>query len=179
MAEWFNDISSSSSDGITQEIMDVIVESKEAVAQFFTQLEPERVIHNRTYVYCDHEAVHLRLMQDYFNNNPMYRPTFFQLRFRMQKELSLHIVDAVQGEDGYFRMSHDAAGRDSLTPLQKCMVAICQLAIVVSADTFDEYLKVADTTGHLCLKKFCKAVIRAYEAEYLRCPTAADVQRLH
>ncbi|XP_057770793.1 uncharacterized protein LOC130990588 [Salvia miltiorrhiza] len=80
----------------------------------------------------------------------------------MHKELFLRIVDAVQGEDGYFRMSHDDVCRDSLTPLQKCTVAIRQLATGLSADTLDEYLKVADTTGHLCLNKFCRAVIRAY-----------------
>ncbi|XP_057779565.1 uncharacterized protein LOC130998149 [Salvia miltiorrhiza] len=62
-------------------------------------------------------------------------------------------------------MSHDARGRDSLTPLQICTVAIRQLATGVSADTFDEYLKVADTIGHLCLKRFCKTVIRTYETD--------------
>ncbi|XP_057811491.1 uncharacterized protein LOC131025717 [Salvia miltiorrhiza] len=125
----------------------------------FSQPKPERVIHHRSYVSRDREAAHLRLMKDYFNDNPIYGPQFLGRCFRMQKELFLRIVDVVQGEDGYFRMSHHAAGRDSLTPLHKCTVAIRQLAIGVSADTFDEYLKVADTTGRICLKKFCKVVI--------------------
>ncbi|XP_057792460.1 uncharacterized protein LOC131009217 [Salvia miltiorrhiza] len=106
-------------------------------------------------------------MQDYFYENPTYGPIFLRRRLRMQKELFLCIVDAVQGEDGYFRMSHDAADRNSLTPLQKCTLAIRQLVTGVSADTFDEYLKVVDTTRHICLKKLCRAVIRAYDAEYL------------
>ncbi|XP_057803461.1 uncharacterized protein LOC131018774 [Salvia miltiorrhiza] len=144
----------------------------------FSQSEPKRVVHHRSYVYRDREAAYLRLMQDYFNDNPTYGPTFFSRRFQMQNELFLCIVDAVQDEDSYFHMSHDAGGRDSLTPLQKCKVAIRQLAIGVSADTFDEYLKVADTTGCLCLKRFCRAIIRAYRAEYLRCPKVAEVQRL-
>ncbi|XP_057774945.1 uncharacterized protein LOC130993926 [Salvia miltiorrhiza] len=96
----------------------------------------------------------------------------------MQKELFLRIVEAVQGEDTYFQMSHDARGRNSLTPLQKYTAAIRQLATGVSEDTFDEYLKVADTTGRLCLKRLCKTVIRAFKAEYLRRPTQADIQRL-
>ncbi|XP_057789854.1 uncharacterized protein LOC131006742 [Salvia miltiorrhiza] len=133
----------------------------------FSQPEPERVIYHLSYVYRDREAAHLRLMQDYFNDNPTYGPTFFRRRFRIHKELFLRIVDAVQGEDGYFRMSHDVVGRDSLTPLQKCTAAIRQLATDVNVDTFDEYLKIADTTGRICLKKFCKAVIWAYGAEYL------------
>ncbi|XP_057774823.1 uncharacterized protein LOC130993804 [Salvia miltiorrhiza] len=97
----------------------------------------------------------------------------------MQKELLLRIVVVVQGEDGYFRMGHDAVDRDSFTLLQKCTVAIRQLAIAtgVSADTFDEYLKVADTTRNLCLKKFCRAVIRTYSVEYLRHPTPSSETR--
>ncbi|XP_057775015.1 uncharacterized protein LOC130993992 [Salvia miltiorrhiza] len=133
----------------------------------YSQLELERVVHYRSYVYRDREAAYLRLTQDFFNDNPTYGPTFFRGRFLMQKELFLRIVDAVQDEDSYFQISHDARGRDSLTPLQKCTVAIRQLATGVSADTFNEYLKVADTMGRLCLKRFCRAVIRAYGAEYL------------
>ncbi|XP_057774846.1 uncharacterized protein LOC130993827 [Salvia miltiorrhiza] len=141
----------------------------------YSQSAPEHVIHHRQYVHRDREGAHLRLMQDYFNDNPTYRPTFFQRRFRMQKELFLHIVEAVQGEDTYFQMSHDARGQDSLTPLQKCTAAIRQLATGVSADTFDEYLKVAETTGRLCLKKFCTVVIWAFGAHYLRRPMQTDI----
>ncbi|XP_057792985.1 uncharacterized protein LOC131009588 [Salvia miltiorrhiza] len=144
----------------------------------YSQSEPERVVHHRKYVHCDREATHLRLIQDYFNENPTYGPTFFRRHFWMQKELFLCIVKAVQGEDTYFQMSHDARGRDSLMPLQKCTTAIRQLATGVSANTFDEYLKVIDTTGRLCLKRFYKAVIWAYSGEYLRRPTQADIQRL-
>ncbi|XP_057786162.1 uncharacterized protein LOC131003647 [Salvia miltiorrhiza] len=43
---------------------------------------------------------------------------------------------------------------------------------------FDEYLKVTDSTGRVCLKKFCKAIIRAFRAYYLCRPTSEDVQRL-
>ncbi|XP_057792094.1 uncharacterized protein LOC131008961 [Salvia miltiorrhiza] len=144
--EWFDD---TSSDEVAQTIIDEIQEQKQLIAQMYSQSEMERVVHHRQYVYRDREAAHLRLMQDYFNDNPTYGPIFFRRRFRMQKKLFLCIVDVVQGEDTYFQMSHDAQ------------------ATGVSADTFDEYLKVVDTTGHLCLKRFCKAVIRAYGVEYL------------
>ncbi|XP_057811754.1 uncharacterized protein LOC131025990 [Salvia miltiorrhiza] len=100
-----------------------------------------RVIHHRQYVHRDREGAHLRLMQDYFNDNPTYRPIFFRRCFQMQKELFLRIVEAVQCEDIYFQMSHDARGQDSLTPLQKYTAVIRQLVTGISADTFDEYLK--------------------------------------
>ncbi|XP_057785255.1 uncharacterized protein LOC131002806 [Salvia miltiorrhiza] len=176
--EWFDDNSSSSSNEVAQTIIDEIHKQKQLLAQMYSQPASERVVHHRQYVHCDREAAHLRLMQDYFNDNPTNGPTFFRRHFRMQKEMFLRIVEAVQGEDTYFQMSHDARGRDSLTPLQKCTTAIHQLATGVSADTFNEYLKVADTKGCLCLKRFCEAVIRAFGAEYLRRPMQADIGRL-
>ncbi|XP_057779478.1 uncharacterized protein LOC130998059 [Salvia miltiorrhiza] len=118
--EWFDDTSSSSSDEVAQAIIDEIQEHKQLLAQMYYQLALEHVVHHRQYVHCDREAAHLRLIQDYFNDNPTYEPTFFRRRFQMQKELFLRIVEAVQGGDTYFQMSHDARGRDFLTPLQKC-----------------------------------------------------------
>ncbi|XP_057774939.1 uncharacterized protein LOC130993920 [Salvia miltiorrhiza] len=70
MAEWFDDTSSSLSDGVAQEIIDEINKQKQLIAQTFPQPEPERIIHHRSYVYRDRVAAHLRLMQDYFNDNP-------------------------------------------------------------------------------------------------------------
>ncbi|XP_057811381.1 uncharacterized protein LOC131025599 [Salvia miltiorrhiza] len=168
MPEWFDDTSSSESDRVAQEIIDEIQLQKQLIAQIYSQPEPERIVYHRSYVYRDREAAHLRLMQDYFNDNQTYGPTFFRRRFRKQKELFLRIIDAMQDEDSYFQMSYDARGRDSLTSLQKYTVAIRKLATSVSVDTFDEYLKVADTRGRLCLKRFCKAVIRAYGARIVQ-----------
>ncbi|XP_057793016.1 uncharacterized protein LOC131009618 [Salvia miltiorrhiza] len=117
--------------------MDEIELHKQLMSQIYSQWarEPERVRHLRSYVHRDREDIHLCLMQDYFNDNPTYGPTVFRHRFRMQKELKL---------------------------FKKCTAAIRLLATGVNADTFDEYLKVADTTRRLCLKRFCKAVIQAY-----------------
>ncbi|XP_057779808.1 uncharacterized protein LOC130998408 [Salvia miltiorrhiza] len=75
-------------------------------------------------------------------------------------------------------MGMDATGRDSVTPLQKYTVAIRQLATSVCTDTFDKYQKISNTTGQLCLKKFCKAIIQAYSVEYLRRPIPVNVQQL-
>ncbi|XP_057808427.1 uncharacterized protein LOC131022901 [Salvia miltiorrhiza] len=176
--ECFDDNSSSSSDEVAQAIINEIQEQEQLLAEMYYQPAPKRVVHHRQYVHRDREAVHLCLMQDYFNDNPTHGLTFFRRCFRMQKELFLRIIETIQGEDTYFQISHDAQGRDSLTPLQKYTAAFSQLATDVNADTFNEYLKVADTTGRLYLKRFCKAVIRAFRAEYLRRPTQADIQRL-
>ncbi|XP_057774941.1 uncharacterized protein LOC130993922 [Salvia miltiorrhiza] len=70
MAEWFDDTSSSLFDGVAQEIVDEINKQKQLIAQIFPQPEPEHITHHRSYVYRDRVAAHLRLMQDYFNDNP-------------------------------------------------------------------------------------------------------------
>ncbi|XP_057793122.1 uncharacterized protein LOC131009731 [Salvia miltiorrhiza] len=155
MAESDHYSSSDSSDGVVHAIMEEIELQKQLLAHIYGQPAPDagRVKRHRSYVHRDREEAHLRLMQDYFNDNLTYGPTFFRQRFRMQKELFLRIVEAVQGVDTFFHMTTDAIGRDSLSPLQKCTSAIRQLATGLSADTFDEYLRVADSTGRVCLKK--------------------------
>ncbi|XP_047979386.1 uncharacterized protein LOC125221308 [Salvia hispanica] len=60
----------------------------------------------------------------------------------------------------------------------KCTVALRQLAYGTTADMFDEYLHVGDTTGRECLVKFCASVIDAFGATYLRKPNAQDCQDL-
>ena len=58
------------------------------------------------------------------------------------------------------------------------MVAIRQLAYGTTADMFDEYLHVGETTGRSCLKNFGKGVVEAFGDTYLRRPTADDCQSL-
>ena len=41
----------------------------------------------RKFVFCDREAYHLALYQDYFAENPTYGPVKFRRRFRMRREL--------------------------------------------------------------------------------------------
>ena len=70
----------------------------------------------------------------------------------MSRDLFLRIVHTLEGRDEYFLYQEDEIGRPGLTPLQKCTVAIRQLAYGTTADMFDEYLHVGDTTGRECLK---------------------------
>ncbi|XP_047961520.1 uncharacterized protein LOC125206287 [Salvia hispanica] len=96
----------------------------------------------------------------------------------MRRELFLRIVNGLSVCYPNFQQHWDATGKPGLSPLQKCMTAIRQLAYGGCADMFDEYLHVADTTGRDCLKKFCKGVIETFGPTYLRKPTAQDCQFL-
>ncbi|XP_019093294.1 PREDICTED: uncharacterized protein LOC109129485 [Camelina sativa] len=52
------------------------------------------------------------------------------------------------------------------------------MAYRCSADAVDEYLRLAETTAHKCLEQFVDGVIKLFGDEYLRSPTAEDLQRL-
>ncbi|XP_047951824.1 uncharacterized protein LOC125197155 [Salvia hispanica] len=96
----------------------------------------------------------------------------------MLQELFLSIVQTLEARDEYFQYREDGIGRPGLTPLQKCTVALRQLAYGTTADMFDEYLHVGETTGREGLKNFCRGVVEAFSNTYLRKPTVADCQAL-
>ncbi|XP_047966047.1 uncharacterized protein LOC125210547 [Salvia hispanica] len=183
-----DDYDLSTSDGcrraLTRALFDAVNEAK---AECLAQMQREqaaaearvpRPIRRRTFVPREHNVAHERLFADYFVENPRWGPNVFHRRFRMSRDLFLRIVHTLEGRDEYFQYREDGIGRPGLTPLQKCTVAIRQLAYGTTADMFDEYLHVGDTTGRGCLKTFCKLVVEAFGDTYLRRPTADDCQSL-
>ncbi|XP_047979203.1 uncharacterized protein LOC125221123 [Salvia hispanica] len=122
----------------------------------------------------DHAGGHDRLFADYFAEEPRYPADVFRRRFRMRRSLFLRIVNALSARYPEFRLQRDATGKPGLSPLQKCTVAIRQLAYGGSADMFDEYLQCGETTGNECLKNFCQGVREIFGEHYLRSPDAAD-----
>ncbi|XP_047965898.1 uncharacterized protein LOC125210383 [Salvia hispanica] len=123
-----------------------------------------RPIRRRTFVPREHDIAHQRLFADYFAEQPRWGPTVFHRRFRMRRDLFLRIVQTLEGRDEYFQYREDDIGRPGLTPLQKCTVAIRQLAYGTTTDMFDEYLHVGETDGRDCLKTFCRGLWRLIAA---------------
>ncbi|XP_047961609.1 uncharacterized protein LOC125206394 [Salvia hispanica] len=105
------------------------------------QQPPQRPIRRRRrYIHRDHAGGHDRLFADYFAEEPRYPADVFRRRFRMRRSLFLRIVNALSARYPEFQLQRDATGKLGLSPLQKCTVAIRQLAYGGSADMFDEYL---------------------------------------
>ena len=129
----------------------------------------------RRYIERGREMGHKRLFDDYFSDNPTYNE-LFRRRFRMRRNLFLRIVDGVSIHDPYFQNKQDAIGRQSLSPLQKCTVAIRMLAYGVAADSVDEYLLIGESTTTKCVKRFVRAIIAVFGDEYLRRPNAEDIE---
>ncbi|XP_047979097.1 uncharacterized protein LOC125221015 [Salvia hispanica] len=132
----------------------------------------------RKYIPRDREQAAARLVRDYFSNNPRWDDTYFRRRFRMRRVLFLHIANTLAAREEYFKEGFDATGRPSHTTLQKCTAAIRQLATGQTTDLFDEYLRVGETTGRLCLMNFCKGVRAAFTDEFLKKPNTVDCQFL-
>ena len=143
-------MSSSSSDEVDEYLEEMV---DEVVDNFIDSVvdgqanNPKR----RAYIERNRERGHNQLLTDYFNENPTYPPEMFRRRFRMNKSLFLRIVDRLSTEVPYFQQRKNAHGRFGLSALQKCTAAIRMLAYGQSGDTYDEYLRLGESTARLCL----------------------------
>ena len=56
--------------------------------------------------------------------------------------------------------------------------ALRMLAFGVTADFLDEYVRIAESTTMMSLKKFVASVVAIFSKEYLRSPNNEDIARL-
>nr|XP_043639066.1 uncharacterized protein LOC122610137 [Erigeron canadensis] len=103
--------------------------------------QPAPIIHRRVPVDRDRIQVHVRLMRDYFADEPRYNARLFRRRFRMSTNLFERIVGDLEARYPYFQTRYDRAGRRGFAGVQKCTSAIRQLAYNVNSDFLDEYLQ--------------------------------------
>lgn len=128
--------------------------------------------------YQDREADHEDIVANYFSDDPIYTDRQFRQRFRMTKSLFLQIVSALGDWSPYFKQRVDATGRYGLSQLQKCTAAIRMLAYGTPADALDEVIKIGTSTSLECLGKFAQGVIECFGPEYLRPPTAEELEKI-
>nr|VDD46842.1 unnamed protein product [Brassica oleracea] len=170
-------MSSSSSDEVDEALEEMVDQVVDNYIDSVIHGHPNKS-KRRAYIERAREQGHNQLWNDYFNDNPTYPPEMFRRRFRMNKSLFLRIVERISNEVPYFQQRRSACGWNGLSPLQKCTAAIRMLAYGQSGDTYDEYLRLGDSTTRLCLANFTDAIILLFGDEYLRSPTAEDLQRL-
>jgi hypothetical protein len=131
----------------------------------------------RKHVHRDREACNERLLKDYFTEDSTFDAMKFRRRYRMRRELFLHLVDAVCAFDPWFIQRRDALGRLGLSSLQKCTAALRMLAYGVPADACDEYCRLGESTALEAMKRWVVAIRGCFEAQYLRQPTRVDLER--
>ncbi|XP_071699433.1 uncharacterized protein [Rutidosis leptorrhynchoides] len=140
----------------------------------------------RRYLYRDHEGRAKALWNDYFSDTCTFPDDYFRRRYRMRKPLFLRICQGILNFSEtpipeyftYFHQRRNVCGLLGFNIVQKVTSTICQLAYDASADLFDEYFHMGEQTSYDYLNKFCKCIYHLYATEYLRKPTAQDVQRL-
>ncbi|XP_026456900.1 uncharacterized protein LOC113357675 [Papaver somniferum] len=132
--------------------------------------------HTRIKIPRNREAGDILLWNDYFSDNPTYPANIFRRRFRMRRELFNRILADVVSRNPYFAQKRDACGILGLSPRQKVTAAIRMLAYGCAADAIDEYLRIGETTVLEATRRFCKTIVVLYGKEYLRSPTAGDVE---
>ncbi|XP_074355895.1 uncharacterized protein LOC141695556 [Apium graveolens] len=124
------------------------------------------------------EEGHARLYRDYFCDTPTYTEAQFRRRFRMRRSLFLRIEEAITAHDNYFTQRTDVVGVRGLSSLQKVTAALRMLAYGTAADAVDDYVRIGESTTIESLKRFVKAIVEVFGAEYLRRPNDEDVARL-
>jgi hypothetical protein len=132
----------------------------------------------RRHIERDRGAARDRLMSDYFIENPVFNDNQFRRRYRMRRQLFLHIAQTLSNWSPYFMERCDAFGKVGFSPLHKCTVAMRMLAYGTPADMWDENLRIAESTTIECMNNFCRGVIECFGPTYLRKPTREDIQRL-
>jgi hypothetical protein len=99
-------------------------------------------------------------------------------RFRMTKRIFWDIATAVEQHDNYFVNKYNATGDLGFSHLQKVTAALRMLAYGGPADSFDEYLRMAESTILETVRHFTRAIVEIYGPNYLRPPNQEEINAL-
>ena len=108
----------------------------------------------------------------------MYNANEFRHHFQIQHTLFDHILHDLRAYDDYFEKKVHALGKPGFSTEQKLTAAFWMLAYGASADQLDEYIHMAESTCLNNLQRFCQSIIGKYGEEYLRAPTAEDLEKI-
>jgi hypothetical protein len=116
-----------------------------------------------------------RIHSDYFAEESVYDETDFRRRFRMSKELFLKIVNSVSAHEQYFTQRPDCTGKMGATATQKVTAVLKVLVYGTTADAFDDYVRLSETTINEAVRLFVKSMNEVFGPTYLRPPRKEDI----
>jgi hypothetical protein len=113
----------------------------------------------------------IELDKDYFNSLSLVSAPrlelYFERRYRMPRALLYeHVRAGFQEVDSYFEQRLDAAGVMGASADQKIMAAMKQYGY--PADAAAELVSVSESLASESLIRFCRAVRKKFEPDYLR-----------
>jgi hypothetical protein len=110
---------------------------------------------------------HLTLMADYFAPDALFAD-HFRRRFRMRKTVFDRLYHGVRSYDDYVVLKKDVVGTIDFSGYQKCTAALRMLAYATPADSWDEYLRMSESTCRDVMVGFAIAVVDVFGLQYLR-----------
>ncbi|XP_021986486.1 uncharacterized protein LOC110882899 [Helianthus annuus] len=111
----------------------------------------------------DREGAHERLVGDYFVQNCVYTDEQFRRWYRMSRRLFLRIANDLVNYDQFFTLRYNARGQRGFTTLQKCTLALRQLAYGTCSDSWDEYVRMPlELVGIVCSNNDLNVIVKSF-----------------
>ncbi|XP_020154974.1 uncharacterized protein [Aegilops tauschii subsp. strangulata] len=120
---------------------------------------------------------HLILMANYFAPNALFTDHFCR-RFQMRKIVYGRLYHGVQSYDDYFVLKKDVVGTIGFSGYHKCTATLRMLAYGTVADSWDEYLRMSESTCGAAMVRFATPLAEVFGPQYPRKPTVTDTERL-
>jgi Plant transposon protein len=120
-----------------------------------------------------------RIQADYFSiTQRVFSEAEFERRFRVPMAVWEVLKEGVLRADRYFYQRKDAAGVLGARTYQKMGAAVRQLSYGIPADACVEYVRLSESTCNESLHRFCRAVVKEFESEWLRLPTVSEIEEI-
>ncbi|XP_022024270.1 uncharacterized protein LOC110924583 [Helianthus annuus] len=127
-----SDSSSSPSDSVLDDML--IAVTQEAINYLREEAQSSTSRTRQAPLERDRLGAHEHLMHDYFCENPLYDDAQFRRWFRMSRHLFLRICNDLAAEFSFFTQRESASRKIGFSGIQKCTVAIRQLAYDTASD---------------------------------------------
>ncbi|XP_020173598.1 uncharacterized protein [Aegilops tauschii subsp. strangulata] len=143
------------SDGMVmmQTVLEDADHAKEYVLNFKRSIKGHRVV-NR-----NRACGHLTLMADYFAPDALFADHFCR-HFQIHKTVFDRLYHGVRSYDDYFILKKDAVGAIGFSGWQKCTATLRMLTYGTTTHSWDEYLRMSDSTCGDAMVRFATAVSR-------------------
>ncbi|XP_076894471.1 uncharacterized protein LOC143546763 [Bidens hawaiensis] len=131
---------------------------REAAKLLVQHCESSQPLKRRPHLQRDRVGAHDWLMIDYFSSDATFDLEQFRRCFRMSRQLLLRIVGDLDRVYAFFQQRPDTRGKPGYSTMQKCTVAIRQLAYEAVSDAMVEYLQMLEAVAREALHTFCECI---------------------
>jgi len=140
----------------------------------------ESEVTKRAFINWNRERAKLCVEEDYLGPSPRFRDRDFERVFRISRAKADLIINILGNADPFFTSRVDAAGKESICPKVKFLMALKMLAYGVSPAAFQDYFQMGLSTAHECLKSFCHIIANNNDLKqhYRRRMNRSDARRL-